>query len=141
VEDIAMPRWAAVDQRVATAGFWQALRSLPTAIVVVLQLAWQTSPRLTLLAAAVHVVSGCVTAFGLLATADVFSSLLRQVPTPARVVESLPSIAVVVLSYAVRALLDAAVAAVEGALRPRVLPAVVGSSGAPPFWSPTGWPT
>ncbi|RZQ63821.1 ABC transporter ATP-binding protein [Amycolatopsis suaedae] len=120
VADIATPRWAAVDAKVAKAGFRKALASLPRAVAVVLRLAWATSPGLTALAGVVHVVSGCVTAFGLLATADVFTALLQQGPTPERVVESLPAIAVVVGSYALRALLDAAVAAVEGALRPRV---------------------
>ncbi|WP_290054141.1 hypothetical protein [Amycolatopsis solani] len=103
-----MPEWARVDERVAAAGFGQAVRALPTAISVVLRLAWRTSPRLTLLAAFVHVVSGCVTAFGLLATANVFTALLEQGPTPERVLQSLPAIAVVTGSYAARAALDAA---------------------------------
>ncbi|MEV7037327.1 ABC transporter ATP-binding protein [Amycolatopsis sp. NPDC051061] len=115
-----MPEWARVDERVADAGFGQAVRALPAAIAVVLRLAWRTSPRLTLLAGFVHVVSGCVTAFGLLATANVFTALLEQGPTPERVLQSVPAIAVVMGSYAARAVLDAAVAAVEGALRPRV---------------------
>ncbi|MEC3979943.1 ABC transporter ATP-binding protein [Amycolatopsis sp. H20-H5] len=115
-----MPAWAQVDERVAAAGFGQAVRTLPAAIAVVARLAWRSSPRLTLLAGLVHVVSGGVTAFGLLATANVFTALLQRGPTPERVLESLPSIAVVIASYAVRALLDTAVAAVEGALRPRV---------------------
>lgn len=120
VENMKMPEWARVDERVASAGFGQAVRALPHAIAVVLRLAWRTSPRLTLLAGFVHVVSGCVTAFGLLATANVFTALLEQGPTPERVLQSLPAIAVVTGSYAARAVLDAAVAAVEGALRPRV---------------------
>ncbi|MGQ0837216.1 ABC transporter ATP-binding protein [Actinokineospora sp.] len=120
VENVAMPSWAKIDERVATAGFGQAVRTLPTAVAVVLRLAWRTSRRLTLLAGLVHVASGCVTAFGLLATADVFTALLQQGPTPARVAESLPAIALVVASYAVRALLDTAVASVEGMLRPMV---------------------
>lgn len=121
VENVKMPEWAAVDQRVVAAGFRQAVRTLPSAIAVVVRLSWRTSPRLTLLAGVVHVVSGCVTAFGLLATANVFASLLRDGPTPQRVLDSLPSILVVMGSYAVRALLDTAVAAVEGALRPQVV--------------------
>ncbi|MFD9958083.1 ABC transporter ATP-binding protein [Amycolatopsis sp. NPDC058986] len=120
VEHVKMPEWARVDERVAAAGFGQAVRALPTAIAVVLRLAWRTAPRLTVLAAVVHVVSGCVTAFGLLATANVFTALLTQGPTPERVLHSLPALAVVTASYAARALLDAAVAAVEGALRPRI---------------------
>ncbi|SFW60526.1 ATP-binding cassette, subfamily B [Amycolatopsis australiensis] len=120
VENLKMPEWARVDERVAAAGFGQAVRALPTAVTVVVRLAWRTSPRLTLLAGFVHVVSGTVTAFGLLATANVFTALLQQGPTPERVLESLPAILVVTGSYAARAALDSAVAAVEGALRPRV---------------------
>ncbi|MBW4719225.1 ABC transporter ATP-binding protein/permease [Saccharothrix sp. SC076] len=120
VENIATPKWARMGRQAASVSLGKALRSLPAAIRVVLRLAWRTSPRLTLAAGVVHVLSGCVTAFGLLATADVFTALLREGPTPARVTASLPALAVVVGSYAARALLDAAVAAVEGSLRPRV---------------------
>ncbi|CCH28151.1 ABC transporter ATP-binding protein [Actinosynnema sp. NPDC047251] len=120
VENIATPKWARMGRRAASVSLGKALRSLPAAVRVVLRLAWRTSPRLTLLAGVVHVLSGCVTAFGLLATADVFSALLRDGPTPERVAASLPALAVVVGSYVARALLDTAVAAVESSLRPRV---------------------
>lgn len=120
VEKLKTPKWAAVGEKVADATFHQALRELPAVVRVVVGLAWRTSRRLTLLAAVVHVASGCVTAFGLLATADVFTALLRDGPTPERLVASLPAFALVVGSYATRALLDAAVGSVEGALRPRV---------------------
>ncbi|MFI9818497.1 ABC transporter ATP-binding protein [Saccharothrix variisporea] len=120
VENISTPKWAKVGRKAATVSLGKALRSLPEAIGVVLRLAWRTSPGLTVAAGVVHVVSGCVTAFGLLATADVFAALLRDGPTPQRVAESLPALAVVVGSYAARALLDTAVAAVESSLRPRV---------------------
>lgn len=120
VDDLEPPRWAAVDEQVAVATLWRTLRAVPTAVHVVLRLAWATSPRMTVLAGIVHVLSGCATAFGLLATANVFTTLLEAGPTPQRVVTSLPAIALVVASYAVRALLDGAVAAVEGSLIPRV---------------------
>lgn len=120
VENISTPKWAKVGRKAATVSLGKALRSLPEAIRVVVRLAWRTSPKLTVAAAVVHVASGCVTAFGLLATADVFTALLRDGPTPQRVAESLPALAVVVGSYAARALLDTAVAAVESSLRPRV---------------------
>jgi ATP-binding cassette subfamily B protein len=68
----------------------------------------------------VQLAAGAVTAFGLLATADVFTQLLAQGPTPERVVAALPAIATVVAAGAARGLLDAAVAAVQGALVPRV---------------------
>ncbi|TVT58159.1 ABC transporter ATP-binding protein [Amycolatopsis rhizosphaerae] len=120
IDNLATPDWALAGQRVLSAGWWQAVRSLPVAIAVVVRLAWRTAPWLTVLAAVVHVVSGGVTAFGLLATANVFAALLSEGPTPARVLDSLPALMVVVTSYAARAGLDSAVAAVEGTLRPRV---------------------
>lgn len=120
VENVALPTWAAVDTRVASAGVWQAVRALPKAVGAVVRLSWRTSPRLTLLAGVVHVVSGCVTAFGLVATSNVFTALLQAGPTPNRVIDSLPALAVVVGSYTLRGALDAAVAATEASLRPRV---------------------
>ena len=82
--------------------------------------AWQCSPPLTVLAIAVQLTAGAVTAFGLLATADVFTQLLAQGPTPERVLAAVPAIALVVAAAATRGLLDAAVAAVTGSLIPRV---------------------
>ena len=120
VEDLEPPKWAAVDAQVAAASVWRTMRSLPSAIGVVVRLAWRTSHRLTVLAGVVHLASGCATAFGLFATTTVFTTLLAAGPTPHRVIASLPAIGLVVASYAARALLDGAVAAVEGALRPHV---------------------
>jgi ATP-binding cassette, subfamily B, bacterial len=120
VEGLEPPKWASVDAQVAAASVWRTVRSLPSAAGVVVRLAWASSRRLTVLAGVVHVASGCATAFGLFATTTVFSALLTAGPTPQRVIASLPAIGLVVLSYAVRALLDGAVGAVEGALRPVV---------------------
>src|SRR5690242_16070427 len=120
IDGIAAPKWAAVDQKVAAASWWQTVRSIPAAVAAVLGLAWSASRRWTVVAGVLHVLSGCVTAFGLLATANVFGRLLEQGPTPQRVVASLPAIALVVGAYAARAGLDAAVALVQGVLAPRV---------------------
>ncbi|MEO3876228.1 ABC transporter ATP-binding protein [Nonomuraea sp. B12E4] len=79
---------------------------------------------------AVHLASGCAAAFGLLATADVLAALLRQGPTPARLLESLPALAVVVTAFAARGALDVAVDAVVGMLRPRVMLAADGDAAA-----------
>ena len=120
LDDLEPPDWVTVDEQVVAANLWRTLRGMPRAVRLVVGLAWGTARRLTLLAAIVQVLSGCVTAFGLLATANVFTSLLEAGPTPHRVVASLPAIALVVGSYAARALLDGIVAAVQGALVPRV---------------------
>jgi ATP-binding cassette subfamily B protein len=120
IDGVAAPKWATGDQNVVAASWWKTVRAVPAAVGAVLTLAWRASPRWTLLAGALHVLSGCVTAFGLLATANVLTALLEQGPTPERVVASLPAIALVVAAYASRAGLDAAVALVQGVLSPRV---------------------
>jgi ATP-binding cassette subfamily B protein len=56
----------------------------------------------------------------LLATANVFTQLLAQGPTPQRVVAALPALVLVVASYAARGLLGAAVGAVQAVLAPQV---------------------
>jgi ATP-binding cassette subfamily B protein len=120
VDGVAAPKWAAVDQEVAKAGWWRTVRSVPITVATVVRLAWRVSPGWTLVAGLVHVASGCVTAFGLLATANVLTELLEQGPTPERVIASLPAITLVVASFATRAGLDAVVSLVQGVLAPRV---------------------
>jgi ATP-binding cassette subfamily B protein len=119
-DDLKTPGWAKVDEAMASSSAGRMLRAAPAALVAVVRLAWQTSPRLTLLAAAVELLAGCVTAFGLLATASVLTELLEQGPTPQRVLAALPALALVMASFAVRGLLDAAVGAVQAVLAPRV---------------------
>ena len=120
VDDLTTPWWAKVGEDMAGSSAGRMLRAAPVALRVLVRLAWQTSPRLTLLAAVVQLVSGCATAFGLLATANVFTQLLQQGPTPQRVLAALPALMLAMASYAARGLLDAAVGAVEAVLAPRV---------------------
>jgi ATP-binding cassette, subfamily B, bacterial len=120
VEDMETPRWAQGYEATANAGVRAVAAKVPGTVALAVRWAWRASPRLTLLAGVVQLAAGAVTAFGLLATADVFTQLLAQGPTPERVVAALPAIATVVAAGAARGLLDAAVAAVQGALVPRV---------------------
>ncbi|HEU0127562.1 MAG TPA: ABC transporter ATP-binding protein, partial [Pseudonocardiaceae bacterium] len=120
VDDIQTPSWAKVDETILGAGMGRMVRAAPAAMGVLVRLAWRTSPRLTLLAAAVELVAGCVTALGLLAAANVFTQLLEQGPTPQRVVAALPALTLVTASYAARGLLDAAIGAVLAVLTPQV---------------------
>jgi ATP-binding cassette, subfamily B, bacterial len=120
IDGVAPPKWAAADRKAAAASWWQTVRSVPAAVATVVGLAWRVSTGWTIVAGAVQLLAGCVTAFGLLATANVLSELLAQGPTPQRVVASLPAIALVVASYAVKALLDSVVSLVQGVLTPRV---------------------
>jgi ATP-binding cassette subfamily B protein len=120
VEDMETPRWAQGYAATANAGWRAVAAKVPGTVALAVRWAWRTSPPLTLLAGIVQLAAGAVTAFGLLATADVFTQLLAQGPTPERVVAALPAIATVIAAGAARGLLDAAVAAVQGALVPRV---------------------
>ncbi len=119
-DDLTTPSWAKVYEAMAGSGTSRMLRAAPVALGVLVRLAWQTSPRLTLLAAAVELAAGCATAFGLLATATVFTQLLEQGPTPQRVVAALPALTLVMAAFAARGLLEAAVGAVQAVLAPRV---------------------
>ncbi|QYN40669.1 ABC transporter ATP-binding protein/permease [Pseudonocardia sp. DSM 110487] len=114
------PRWAEGYAATANAGLRAVAAKVPGTVALAVRWAWRASPPLTLLAGVVQIAAGAVTAFGLLATADVFTQLLAQGPTPERVVAALPAIATVIAAGAARGLLDAAVAAVQGALVPRV---------------------
>jgi len=120
VDDLTTPKWAKVMEEVGGSSAAQLFRGAPAALRVLVSLAWRTSPRLTLLAAAVELIAGCATAFGLLATAQVLTQLLEQGPTPQRVLAALPALALVMGSYAARGLLDSAVGAVQAVLAPRV---------------------
>ena len=120
VDDLELPSWMTVDRQVAEAGLWRTLLALPAGVRVVLGLAWQASRRLTLLTGLLTLISGCATAFGLLATADVFTALLATGATPVRVVSALPSVALLVASYVARALLETGSATAQALLKPRV---------------------
>jgi ATP-binding cassette, subfamily B, bacterial len=120
VDDLKTPSWAEVMETVAGTGIGRMVRAAPAALGVLVRLAWQASPRLTLLAAVVELLAGCATAFGLLATANVLTQLLEQGPTPQRVMAALPALVLVMASFAARGLLDAAVGAVQTVLAPRV---------------------
>jgi ATP-binding cassette, subfamily B, bacterial len=119
-DDFETPSWAEGYDRVSKAGMRDVARAVPATVVTLLAWAWRASQRLTLTAAVLHLLAGGVTGYFLLATADVFTSLLAAGPTPQRVLDALPAIAVVVAALAGRAALDAAVGAVESALIPRV---------------------
>jgi ATP-binding cassette subfamily B protein len=114
---LEQPEWAA---RHLGAGGWQTLRTFPATVAATVRLVWRSSPWLTLLTVVTECASGAVTTFGLLATSTVLTQLLNGGPTPARVVAALPSLVAVVLAYAARGGLGAAVSTVQGALIPRV---------------------
>src|SRR5262245_14693497 len=85
-EDLTTPSWAEGYQSAALAGLGAVARAAPRTVALAVRWAWRTSPRLTVVAGIVQLLAGTATAFGLLATADVFVRLLAAGPTPERVV-------------------------------------------------------
>lgn len=120
VEDMRTPSWAEGYASASNAGLLAVARAAPRTIALGVGWAWRASPRLTLVAGVVQLLAGAATAFGLFATADVFTRLLAEGPTPERVLATLPALALVVVALAGRATLDATVALVQGRLTPLV---------------------
>ncbi|MCO1656634.1 ABC transporter ATP-binding protein [Pseudonocardia humida] len=118
--DLTTPSWAQGFESVAGAALGAVARAAPRTMATAVRWAWRASPRMTVLSGVVQLLSGCATAFGLFATADVFTRLLAAGPTPERVLAALPALATVVAALAARGLLDAAVAMVQGRLAPLV---------------------
>ncbi|MDD7964357.1 ABC transporter ATP-binding protein [Actinomycetospora lemnae] len=119
-DELETPTWAVGLEASAKAGVGAVARSVPRTVAVLVRWAWRASRGWTLLAGVVHLVSGVVAAFGLLATADVFTRLLAEGPTPDRVLAALPALAVVAGALVVGGLLDAATGAVTAELVPRI---------------------
>jgi len=117
VDRLSVPDWARASAEVAEAGLWRMLRAAPDMVATIASLSWKASRVLTTLAVLVQVLSGCATAFGLLATAQAFTALLRAAPTPQQLVAALPTLLLVAGAFAVNALLDTAVVGVAGRLR------------------------
>jgi ATP-binding cassette subfamily B protein len=120
IQDLSTPDWALASQEASRSSMWQALASLPAAARLVLRLAWRASPWMTVVAGVLAVASGCATAFGLLATADVLTALLANGPTPDRLTDALPAVLTVVSLFSTRAVLEAGEGAVHAVLRARV---------------------
>ncbi|MDN5860108.1 MAG: ABC transporter ATP-binding protein/permease [Pseudonocardia sp.] len=120
IDDLHQPKWAEGYESTTKASPLQIATAAPRTVAFVARWAWRASPRLTMLSAVLQLAAGVVTAFGLLATAEVFTRLLQEGPTPERIVAAIPAFVVVVAALSGRALLDAAVAAAQGALAPRV---------------------
>ncbi len=120
VDDLETPYWAVGQQKVAEAGLREVGAATPRTVARLVAWSYRAAPRLTVLGGVLQLATGGVQAFGLLATADVFTRLLADGPTPDRVVAALPALAVVVGAFAARGLLDAAAGSIRARLGPKV---------------------
>ena len=82
VDDMETPYWARGYEKVVQASLREVAVAVPRTMAQIVRWAWRAAPRLTLLTGALQLLTGCVQAFGLLATANVFTRLLAEGPTP-----------------------------------------------------------
>src|SRR4051812_14715364 len=119
-QEMETPYWAQSQLDASRAGIWAVARSAPRTAALLVGWSWRAAPRWTLLAVALQLATAVATTFGLLSTIDVFTNLLAAGPTPQRVVDALPALAVVVAALVARGALQSASGSVQARLVPRI---------------------
>ncbi|MGP4023329.1 ABC transporter ATP-binding protein [Actinomadura sp. 3N407] len=112
--------WHAKDRELAETGLGTVARRLPAVIVQAARLAWRASPADTVATISLNLLAGIFTAFWLLATTGVLTALFSAGPTPDRVRDALPSLALVAGAVALRAGLQACAGWSQSRLEPQV---------------------
>ncbi|MEU8797562.1 ABC transporter ATP-binding protein [Spirillospora sp. NPDC048819] len=112
--------WHAKDRELAETGLRTVARRLPAVIVQAARLAWRASPADTVATISLNLLAGIFTAFWLLATTGVLTALFSAGPTPDRVRDALPSLALVAGAVALRAGLQACAGWSQSRLDPQV---------------------
>ncbi|MFG2089739.1 ABC transporter ATP-binding protein [Spirillospora sp. NPDC048824] len=112
--------WHAKDGELAETGLGTVARRLPAVIVQAARLAWRASPADTVATVSLNLLAGIFTAFWLLATTGVLTALFSAGPTPDRVRDALPSLALVASAVALRAGLQACAGWSQSRLEPQV---------------------
>ncbi|MEV4363681.1 ABC transporter ATP-binding protein [Nonomuraea sp. NPDC049625] len=112
--------WESHDEHLLTATLGTIARRLPSLVAAALRMAWEASPRDTVVALAGNLAAGIFTVFGLVATSDVLASLLAAGPTPDRVWTALPSLLLVAAATGLRGALLAGAGWAQARLKPLV---------------------
>lgn len=118
--ELETPYWARSQLEASRAGIWTVARGAPRTALLLTGWSWRAAPRWTALAVLLQLATAVATAFGLLSTVDVFTNLLAGGPTPQRVVDALPALAVVVGALVARGALQSASGSVQARLLPRI---------------------
>lgn len=118
--ELAAADWLHHSTAVAGTGFWAVARRLPAIVREALGLAWSASRWDTIVALTLNVAAGVMTTFGLLATGDVLRALFAEGPTPDRVYQAAPSLAVVAVAVGLRGGLGIAAGWAQARLTPQI---------------------
>lgn len=112
--------WHARDKELTETGMRTMARRLPAVIAQAAGLAWRASRKDTLVTVGLNLAAGFFTAFWLLATTGVLTALFGEAPTPSRVRDALPSLALVAGAVGLRAALQAGAGWSQARLEPQV---------------------
>ncbi|MFA1538916.1 ABC transporter ATP-binding protein [Actinomadura monticuli] len=112
--------WHARDKELTETSMVTIARRFPATILQAARLAWRASRADTVAAVSLNIAAGFFTAFWLLATTGVLSALFSAAPTPSRVRDALPSLALVAGAVALRAALQAGAGWAQARLEPQV---------------------
>ncbi|TYK45914.1 ABC transporter ATP-binding protein [Actinomadura decatromicini] len=112
--------WHARDKELTETGMRTMAQRLPAVIAQAAGLAWRASRKDTLVTVGLNLAAGFFTAFWLLATTGVLTALFSEAPTPSRVRDALPSLALVAGAVALRAGLQACAGWSQARLQPQV---------------------
>jgi ATP-binding cassette subfamily B protein/ATP-binding cassette subfamily C protein len=118
--ELAAADWLHHSTTVAGTGFWAVARRLPAIVREALGLAWSASRADTIVALTLNVAAGAMTTFGLLATGDVLRALFAEGPTPDRVYQAAPALAVVAVAVGLRGGLGIAAGWAQARLTPQI---------------------
>ncbi|WP_326675317.1 ABC transporter ATP-binding protein [Streptomyces sp. NBC_01237] len=112
--------WSVHDGAAANATVWQVLARLPRITALIGRLAWGADRSATVTVVVCQLASAAMSAFGLIASVAVLQHLFAQGPTPDRVRAAVPQILLIVGFLAARALMEAAVAAAQARVTPKI---------------------
>ncbi len=118
--DVAPPYWALDTDPDATPSLLAMVRQLPRSTRPILATVFRAAPRAAVSIVVLQLLSGVVSAFGLLATTSVLDQLLTAGPTSERVAAATPVLIAVAALYSARGGLDAAVALAKARVGPAV---------------------
>ncbi|MFJ7496140.1 ATP-binding cassette domain-containing protein [Streptomyces sp. NPDC097727] len=112
--------WSVHDGAAANATVRQVLARLPRITALIGRFAWYADRAATVTVIVCQLASAAMSAFGLIASVAVLQHLFAQGPTPDRVRAAIPQILLVAGFLATRALLEAAVAAAQARVTPKI---------------------
>ena len=118
--ELDLPYWLTSTEEAANTTFPQMMRRLPRLLREAWLLGWRASRRTTAAVLLLQVAAGGAAAVGMISVVGVLDGLLRTGPTPERVRAAVPSLVLLVVALAVRALLSSAATAAHGRLSPMV---------------------